>query len=69
MAKIDHDRAGWNSRVQADRHNLTRYEISASIAASIHDITKGMGKLKAEPCRRIDPASPEGRAIVAALPP
>lgn len=53
------------SRAHRRAPQLTRVEAIQRVSEQTADILKGMGKGPKYPCRRINPNSPEGRAIAA----
>ena len=63
MGKLNHTRAKMRDR----QHQpvLTSPEIFNCIAVDTARIIAGMGQGPRPPCKRIDPNSPEGRAIAA----
>ncbi len=63
MSRLDHSRARTQQRVNLDRHKETGPEARNRISAETHTIIDGMGRGKPEKVKRIDPNSPEGRAI------
>jgi hypothetical protein len=77
MARIDFTRDKTNRRALAHQRSKTGIEIQHQATKQTADVLKGMGKgrysraadqfMGAEPIRRIDPNSPEGRAIAAKL--
>lgn len=75
MAKIDHSRAKTRDQQRKSERASTTREIANKFAHDRAAVLTGMGKgrfskaadqfMGAEPVRRIDPNSPEGRAIAA----
>lgn len=61
MARMDYGRA----KQRDHRANLTSPEIQNRVSAENAKIIAGMGQGPRAPLKRIDPNSPEGRAIAA----